>query len=207
MTAVSRTALGAAFVAVLGVLMLRCADPPGSDPDLGAGGTLSNGTGGIGTQGSGGSPGAGGTITASSGGSCPEPDLDVVAEVVDRTVLADQQAPPATGGMIADGVYDVTTAVYYGDIDLGTLEGGFRQTMRFREGHVDMARVSAHQPEGSYSTYSITSDGNLLQLEAVCPPDIAGYQDSWAYSAFPDRIESYAEYTTATAVLTYTKRP
>lgn len=102
------------------------------------------------------------------------------------TMAIASPAPPVTGGMFADGTYDlVTHSLYSGSGNGATSFVGpwFRETMRFSEGKIELASQS-DQVGPNYYRGVVVPKGQKLNVTWACPDSEA----NWPYSADQDGL-------------------
>jgi hypothetical protein len=116
--------------------------------------------------------------------------------------------PTPGGGVLLDGIYDVTSYLLYGPEDaLAGLDGGgsFRGTLRIRDSARGIDIVKTSGPGTDVVGYALASDGTNLDLTATCPEQLVGLEASAGFTATGDTVALHFAQG-APAVVTYTKR-
>jgi|GEM_PF-4339697 len=163
------------FALVLAALATACADEDASDASRGASPT---------------------EPAPAEGGACnalvqPAEAVPVVAEP--------SEAPPATGGALANGTYVLRASTLYtragGAAGPTGAEG--RMVIAVNGSVIDTVR------DGERRRGTFTIDGNTLEIKTTCP---AGGSDETEYSATPNEIRVYVRRSNGTLVQTFANR-
>ncbi len=112
------------------------------------------------------------------------------------------EPPKATGGALADGVYELTAAEFYGP---GTA-GDLRAVFSVAGSTVERVMVIPPATELLHAKYELSVSGTTMALSMTCSDEEEKENFSYSYSATPTQIVRISKQGAATLVGTFTKR-
>lgn len=132
-------------------------------------------------------------------------DFELTAASVPQTGSS-TEPPPAKGGTILDGTYDVTSYLRHG-VETASPLASFRQTFVFSESGTKAALVR-ERADGEIlrAELSLRTDGTKLHMMATCPSEMAGQEEVMEFTATSTTFVAHLVQGTVHATVTYTKR-